>query len=87
MKVIKRNGRLQEFDINKIKISIMRTSDDLKEPLNSSDIDNVTQSIEDIIKTYNQDSIKAQEIHRIVVEELRKYGFQHIAQAYDEGSK
>lgn len=87
MKVIKRNGRLQEFDINKIKISIMRTSDDLKEPLNSSDIDNVTQSIEDIIKTYNQDSIKAQDIHRIVVEELRKYEFSHIAEAYDEGSK
>lgn len=87
MKVIKRNGRLQEFDANKIKVSIMRTSDDLKQPLNSSDIDNITQSIEGIIRTYNQDSIKAQDIHRIVVEELRKYGFHRIAEAYDEGSK
>lgn len=87
MKVIKRNGRLQEFDINKIKVSIMRASDDLKEPLNSSDIDRVAQSIEGTIKTYNQDSIKAEDIHRIVVEELRKYGFHHIAEAYDEGSK
>lgn len=87
MKVIKRNGRLQKFDINKIKVSIMRTSDDLKEPLNSADIDNITRSIEDTIKTYNQDSIKAQEVHRIVVEELRKCGFNHVAEAYDEGSK
>ncbi|MCY6353640.1 ATP cone domain-containing protein [Clostridium sp. ZS2-4] len=87
MKVIKRNGRLQEFDVNKIKVSIMRASDDLKQPLNSSDIDNITQSIQGTIKTYNEDSVKAQEIHRIVVEELRKYGFQHIAEAYDEGSK
>ncbi|MCY6371770.1 ATP cone domain-containing protein [Clostridium ganghwense] len=87
MKVVKKDGRLQEFDINKIKTSIMRASDDLNEPLNTSDIDNIAHSIEDKIKKYNRYSMEALEIHQIVVEELKNNGFQHIAKAYDEGTK
>ena len=45
MKVTKRDGRIQDFDKNKIKVSIMRASDDAKVPLNTSDIENITDSI------------------------------------------
>ena len=37
MKVIKKDGRLQELDLEKIKISILSATNDSKELLNESD--------------------------------------------------
>ena len=38
MKVIKRDGRLQELDLEKIKISILSATNESKELLNESDV-------------------------------------------------
>ena len=38
MKVIKKDGRLQDFDLEKIKSSILSATNDSKELLNESDV-------------------------------------------------
>ena len=87
MKVKKRDGRIQEFNIQKIKLSIERVSDEINKPLTSSDIELVAKAIEGRIRSKGSDIINAVEIHKIVVEELRNIGFTHIAAAYDDNNK
>lgn len=87
MKVIKRDGRIQEFDIEKIKLTLERVSDELNEPFTKSDIDNVAREIHKAILGMGKEYIHSFEIHRIVVEQLKNAGFTHIAQAYDDYQK
>ena len=85
MKVIKRDGRLQEFDLGKIKTSISRASDDANQPFNKSDIHNLARHIEKYIENLNQDSIEADSIQKLVLSELEKQGFHMVAKFYYEG--
>lgn len=83
MKVVKRDGEIENFEISKIKVSIMRASDDIDEPLNKGDISSIGDIVEDFIMQSYSDSIKSSEIHEIVVSILEKNSFKNIAKAYD----
>ena len=85
MKVIKRDGRLQDFDLSKIKTSISRASDDADQPFNESDLYNLARDIENHIESLGNDSIKAEDIQQRVLEKLEKEGFQVVAKFYYEG--
>ena len=85
MKVIKRDGRLQEFDLNKIKTSIYRASDDASQPLNESDIENLGKSIERGLQNYQKGSINSDIIQVFVLRELKKQGFSVVAAYYNQG--
>jgi len=87
MKVIKRDGRLQEFDLSKIKTSIDRASDDARQPLNESDIENLARSIEKSLKNYQKEKIHSDIIQNFVLRELEKQGFGIVAKYYSEGKK
>lgn len=85
MNVIKQDGRLQEFDINKIKTSIYRASDDANEPLNGSDIDNLARSIDREIESLKQDTIQSYLIQSLVLSEIEKSGFHNVGKYYNRG--
>lgn len=85
MKVKKRDGRMQDFDINKIIITIEGASDDAKEPMNESDAELVGRAIERKVNSYNGTAIPVQEVMDIVIEELGNLGFKKIAEAYERG--
>lgn len=85
MKVVKRDGRLQDFDLNKIKTSIDRASDDARQPLNESDIANLARSIEKGLKNYQKESIHSDVIQKFVLLELEKQGFKLVAEYYEQG--
>lgn len=87
MLVIKRRGNKQDFQIDKIKVSIMRASDDIDEPLNESDISFIVSKVKDSINDKYSNEIKSSDIHNIVVEILNSTGFSKIAKAYIEGAK
>lgn len=84
MKVIKRDGRKQDFDKNKIKVSIMRASDDAKVPFNTSDIENITDSVVKVIG--ERVEIKVMEIHEITLKTLKDFGFNKTAELFDKVS-
>ena len=50
MKVIKKDGRLQELDLEKIKISILSATNDSKELLNESDVKILVEDINSKMK-------------------------------------
>lgn len=87
MKVIKRDGRLQEFDLNKIKTSIDRASDDARQPLNESDIEILARGIEKGLKNYQKEKIHSDIIQNFVLRELEKQGFGIVAKYYSEGKQ
>ncbi len=83
MKVIKRDGRLQNFDLDKIKLSIARISEEDERPMNSSDIDNISKTINNYILNKYPETINSYEIKDIIVNEMRNYGFDHLANYYE----
>lgn len=83
MKVIKKSGRVQEFDLEKIKLTLERVSDEVNKPFTDSDINKLTKAIHKVILAIGKEYVHSFQIHQIVVDELKAAGFTHIAQAYD----
>ena len=46
MKVKKRNGSLQDFNMDKVKLTLERVSDDQGRPFTAADINRLTDAIE-----------------------------------------
>lgn len=85
MKVKKRNGRIQEFNLDKIKLSIQRASDDMNKPLNESDSNRIVNTINAELLAKNKATIEYREIHSKVVEILNEFGFKDLANFYNRG--
>lgn len=85
MKVKKRNGRIQEFNLDKIKFSIQRASDDMNKPLNESDSNRIVNTINAELLAKNKATIEYREIHSKVVEILNEFGFKDLANFYNRG--
>jgi len=86
MKVIKRNGEYQDFDIQKIRLVLERVSDEIGESLNASDINAVSRVILRDVERFGE-AVPYGALHEIVAGALRESGFDDHADAYIKGSK
>lgn len=84
MKVKKRNGSLQDFNINKVRLTLGRVSDELDKPFTGADLRLLTEAIEESIIGLGKEIVESRDIYRIVVEKLKGFGFDEIAKAYSE---
>lgn len=87
MKIIKKDGRLQEFDKKKIFTSLDNASKDVEEiALNESDIkilvEDICKKLESIRKNDNPSS--SYEIIGVIIDVLKKDGFAPIAKSFVE---
>lgn len=87
MKVVKRNGSIQDFSINKIILTLERVSDDINEPFTESDMENLSIGIERDLKTLECEKVSSSDLYEIVIDELRKFGFSKAAKYYKEFEK
>lgn len=87
MKVIKKDGRLQDFDIKKIILSIERASDDVKESMNESDGENIAHLIVRKLDKLAVDEIESTKLKKIILDSLYELGFKDIAEGYFKGEK
>lgn len=85
MTVIKKDGRIQNFDVEKIRLSVANTSDDAKAPMSSSDLDlvikDVLASIE-LVET--KQHITTAMLRNFIIDSLIKFGFSKVAKHYSE---
>ena len=84
MKVIKKDGRLQELDTEKIKISILSATNESKELLNESDVKILVEDIDSKIKEVRKDgeNTSSYEISGIAISILKRDGFSDIVEKY-----
>ena len=79
-----KNGSIQPFDINKVLLTVERTSDEAKTPLTASDLRNIGNVVTNKLKNKASDYVHATEIKTVVIETLQEMGFAFIAKHYSE---
>ncbi len=86
MDVIKRDGRLQELDVTKIKTSILNSSLDSNRIINESDLKILTNGVVKKLNSLRGEAgmTSSYEILAIVISILKSEGFTEIASAYLE---
>ena len=83
MKVIKRNGREDKFNADKIKSAVLRAMNSVYEdPRNEKDAEFVAKEVVNRINKKNVERISVEEIQDIVEETLMDLGFKKAARAY-----
>lgn len=84
MEVIKKDGRLQSLDSNKIATSILNATSSSKSLLNESDINILVEDIVKVIETLRSEygNTSSYEITGVVVEILKRDGFDDIISEY-----
>lgn len=84
MKIIKKDGRIQDLEVEKIKNSIWGASKDSNTIINESDLKILTNRVIKIVtEIRGRDGITSSyEVQAIIIESLYKDGFKRIANAY-----
>ena len=84
MKVIKKDGRIQSFDISKVRSSILGASIDSNTIINESDLKIVSNRVVKVLNSIREENgiTSAYEIFAVIIDSLNKYRFKDIASAY-----
>lgn len=86
MNIVKKDGRIEEFSISKIRRSISNSSTEINKPLTHSDLKIIEQEVLKILKTINRGETSSYEIFGIVLKVLNHLGFTDVSQSYLKGS-
>ena len=86
MEIIKIDGRIEEFNISKIKHSVLNASTEINEPLTASDLKIIEKEVFSILQVLGRERTSSYEIFAIVVKILNKMGFKGVCKAYLRGS-
>ena len=84
MKVIKKDGRIQSFDISKVRSSILGASIDSNTIINESDLKIVSNRVVKVLNSIREENgiTSTYEIFSVIIDSLNKYRFKDIASAY-----
>jgi len=82
--VLKKSGEIQQFDIEKLKYSIVNASDEIEQPLNSSDANYIVNKIIEKFKNDGINIIKTINIRSMVIKELVNIGYSEVAHCYEK---
>lgn len=85
MNIVKKSGNVQEFSKEKLALSILRASDDIKQPLNNADVSYLVNIIEAVIKKIRSDNTSAYEVFAVTIHCLNKENFHLVAKSYFQG--
>lgn len=89
MKIVKRDGRLEEFDAKKIKISIENAANDSDTVLNESDLKILVSDVEKTLSNIRKDSLvtSSYEVVGVIFDVLKRDGFNKVLTSYVEFDK
>lgn len=88
MNIIKKDGRIEEFKIEKLSTSLSNAANDLNLTLNKSDIKIITEDVEKTIKSIrSNEATSSYEVVGILISTLKNEKFSEILKAYIEYKK
>lgn len=84
MQIIKRSGKVVDFDISKVKTSIETSASDINLSLTSSDMNILLDDFnKNLIKLRKEDGItSAYEVRGLIYDVLTKHSFNNICKSY-----
>lgn len=84
MRIIKKDGRIEEFNINKIKTSIDNAAKDVDVLLNESDLDILIKDVENTLKSMKRSEIvtSSYEVIGVIFTVLKRDGFNSVLKSY-----
>lgn len=85
MKVKKRNGNLENFNLEKIQTSLINSSLE-KDPLNEGDIRILMKTIVKKFTNYPKEIVPVEEIFNVIYSTLKECGFPQTAEEYKTGT-
>lgn len=85
LKVVKRDGKLVDFDFSRIELAIMNAYEDYygEDSLDREEIEDILDNIYDEIVVFGDESISVEEIQNIVVDKLTNIN-KDVGKAYEE---
>ncbi|MCM1992418.1 ATP cone domain-containing protein [Oceanirhabdus seepicola] len=86
MKVLKRNGSVQDFSIDKVKTSIRNAAEDTHKPITDGDVEILSRGIERRLESLMREEITSNDIFENTLLVLMKYRFYNLAKEYREGA-
>ena len=85
MTIMKKDGRIQGFDIEKMRLSVANASDNANAPMSSSDINLVVKDVmESIEAVETQYHLNTAMLRKFIIDSLKKFGFTIVAKHYSE---
>ncbi|ELC8441433.1 hypothetical protein QYB59_000432 [Clostridium perfringens] len=88
MNIIKKDGRIEEFKIEKLSTSLSNAANDLNLTLNKSDLKIITEDVEKTIKSIrSNEATSSYEVVGILISTLKNEKFSEILKAYIEYKK
>lgn len=89
MKIIKKDGRIEEFNVKKIRTSIENAARDNESMLNESDLNIITSDIENALLKIRKDTLitSSYEVIGVIFEILKRDGFNSVLKSYVEFGK
>ncbi|SUY47997.1 anaerobic ribonucleoside-triphosphate reductase [Clostridium putrefaciens] len=82
MNVIKKNGRIEDFDEKKLGTSILNAALDANTNLTQGDINNLIKEICTEIKKLGNDRTSSYELFALTITILKRQGFKNLAKEY-----
>ncbi|EKY22484.1 ATP cone domain-containing protein [Clostridium celatum] len=84
MNVIKKNGRIQNFDESKIKVSILNASSSGSSLLNESDIKIIVEDVTKLLEKLrgSEQNTSSYEIMGAIINILKRDGFDEVISSY-----
>lgn len=84
MKLMKKSGKIVDFDPSKIITSIENSANDIEISLNSRDVELLLEDITDSLKLLAREDnySSSYEVRSLIVDVLTKNGYKNIAKAY-----
>ncbi|MDR5588587.1 MULTISPECIES: ATP cone domain-containing protein [Clostridium] len=86
MNIIKKNGRIEEFQMSKIRQSILNASEEVTEPLSDAELKLIEKEVNNILCKLNRTETSSYEVFAICLNVLKELGFKAICKSYLEGS-
>ncbi len=80
--IIKKSGKLEEFNAEKLKAGIINASLDAKTPLNEADANLIIKEIKNIVFSIRENKTSTYEVFSITIDVLKKLGFKSIIKEY-----
>ncbi|AOR24547.1 ATP cone domain-containing protein [Clostridium taeniosporum] len=86
MNIIKKTGRIEEFQTSKIRQSLLSASQEATEPLSDAELKLIEKEINNILSKLNKTETSSYEVFAICLNVLKELGFKAICKSYLEGS-